>query len=183
LTISRYYLAGGLYLNEFDSALIDVGHGLVPDHQITFAELSPFPRAVERSLLLNKFANQYQDEIVAATDQLELSDEWVERFKQFAIDNDFQFVSRTTSQAVLVEFEFALEGLDGSAQRVASRLVKRSRADDSEQFDRHPDFIKRRLTRIAHERKTGGYAAYQKAIVPLRPDIRLAGEILRASDQ
>jgi len=183
LTISRYYLANGLYLNEFDSELVDVGHGLVPDHLITFSELSPFPRALERSLLLNQFANQFQDEIIAATDKLQLGDEWVDRFEQFAHDSGFQFVSRTTSQAELVVFEITLECLGHSAREAASRLLAQSRADDAEQVRSHSNFIKRRLTRIAHERKVGGYAAYQKATVPLRPDIRLAGEILRATNQ
>ena len=183
LTISRYYLAGGLYLNEFDSALVDVGHGLVPDHLIRFTELNPFPRALERSLLLNQFANQFQDEIIAATDHLELGDEWVERFEQFAHDSGFQFVSRTTNQAELVAFDFSLEDLEPSARQMANRLLARSRADDADQFGRYTDFIKRRLTQIALERNAGGYVAYRKAIVPLRPDIRLAGEILRAAVQ
>ncbi|MCD6250402.1 MAG: S41 family peptidase [candidate division Zixibacteria bacterium] len=183
LTISRYYLANGLYLNEFDSELVDVGHGLVPDHYVTFSELSPFPRALERSLLLNQFANQFQDEIIDATTQLELGDEWSNRFEQFAYDSGFQFVSRTTSQAELVAFEITLDGLGHSARQIVSRLLTQSRADDAKQFHRHSSFIKRRLTQIAYERKVGGYTAYQKAIVPLRPDIRLAGEILKAVGQ
>ncbi len=183
LTISRYYLAGGLYLNEFDSALVDVGHGLVPDQLITFSELAPFPRALERSLLLNKFANQYQDEIIDATDQLELGDEWVERFERFASDKAFQFISRTTDQAERLALEFSLSSLNPAAQQAATRLLAESRSDDSSQFGRHTAFIKRRLTRIALERKIGGYAAYQRATVPLRPDIRLAGEIIRTVGQ
>jgi len=183
LTISRYYLAGDLYLNEFDSELVDVGHGLVPDHLITFSELNPFPRALERSLLLNQFANRFQDEIIAATDQLELGDEWIDRFEQFAHDSGFQFVSRTTNRAEVVALEVALEDLDPATQQAANRLLAQSRADDADQLHRYSNFIKRRLTRIALEREAGSYAAYQKATVPLRPDIRLAGEILRAAVQ
>ena len=181
LTISRYYLANDLYLNEFDSCLVDIGHGLVPDHLVAFPEQNAFPRALERSLLLNQFANHFQDEINAVTDQHELDDGWVSRFERFALDEGFEFISPTTEQAEVVAVLVALDGLTPGARQVAGRMLERSREVDADQFVRFRQFIKRRLKQIACERKYGSYTAYKRAIVPSRPDIQLAAEIVKAS--
>lgn len=179
LTISRYYLEGGLYLNEFDSALVDIGHGLAPDHQLIFSDQTAFPRALARSLLLNQFANLYQDEILASTDKLDLADDWVERFEQYAADEDFKFESRLTKQADDLVRLVRGDDMTVPTRSAAERLLNDARLDDAGQFMLHKDYIKRRLTQFAWERKHGVYAAYQKAIVATRPDIRLAGSILK----
>jgi carboxyl-terminal processing protease len=177
LTIARYYLAGGLFLNRFDSVLVDTGRGLVPDYQVDFIEREPFPMELERSLLLNRFANQHQDEIVASG-HFALDDRWVERFRDYAHSQDFVFESATTeklkSMADLASLDHALP-----VKLAVDRLLTASRAADAQQFGHYGDYIKMRLKQLAFERKDGDYVAYARAVVPERPDIRLAARLLR----
>jgi carboxyl-terminal processing protease len=181
LTISRYYLADSLYLNEFDSALVDTGHGLVPDHWLRFPERDGFVRALERSLLLNRFAHEHTDEIVGESDLFDLDDSWVTRFESYAQVHDFEYSSATSDRA-----EKMVDLLDESEarrefRRAAGRLLQESKRVDAARFEKYEAYIKRRLKQIALERKHGTYTAYDQAIVPSREDIRVAAALLKES--
>ncbi len=181
LTVSRYYLADSLYLNEFDSALVDTGHGLVPDYLIRLPERDRFVRTLERSLLLDRFANEHQDEIIAASDGFELDDNWVTRFERFALAEDFNVGSPTTESAEFLTELVVVQEAGRAVRRAAERLLEKSRQIDGDQFAQHHRYLKRRLKQIALQRTHGTYTAYRKAIVPSRPDIQLATELLKGT--
>ncbi|RKX25236.1 MAG: hypothetical protein DRP45_06420 [Candidatus Zixiibacteriota bacterium] len=178
LTISRYYLHGNVFLNEFDTVLNDVGHGLVPDHIIKFTEYDPFPRAVEYSLLLNRFANQHQDEIIASSGEFGLDDNWVDRFEDFAHQEGFEYQSPVTHSAERLLEIARMRQVPSVVLEAAERIAEKARLDDTRQFSQYTRYIAMRLKQIAFARKYDVYTAYAKAIVPERPDIQLAGQIL-----
>ena len=180
LTISRYYLAGPLYLNRFDSTLEETGRGLVPDRLIKFTDQGVFPRALESSLLLQQFAARHQDDIIAATDQFDLDDSWIQRFRQYCTEAKFEFSSPTTVRAESLADEVSREEPGRDLEQASKSLLDHSRRLDRDEFLRHSSYIKMRLKQIALERKFGSYTAYLKAIVPSRPDIRLAAQLLKS---
>ena len=177
LTISRYYLNGRLYLNRFDSVLVDTGRGLVPDYPLTFADQDPFPRDLEHSLLLNRFAIAHQDQIVASGD-FALDRSWIDRFKAYADSEAFVYESVSTTKLERLNDLAALEH-SGAVQRVVGQLLAISRAEDARQIEHYGDYIAMRLKQLAFERQAGSYTAYAKAIVPARPDIQFAAHLLR----
>ncbi|HUV29791.1 MAG TPA: S41 family peptidase [Acidobacteriota bacterium] len=179
LTISRYYLDGDVYLNEFDSTLNDTGHGLVPDHYLRSVERSEFPRALENSLLLYKFAHEHQDEIIAASDGFRLSDDWLRRLERFAVRENFRFVSRATRGAQLLVDLSRLERARIQTVKAVGELLRRARADDARQFAKYADYIKMRLQQIACERRFGTYEAYARVLIHQRPEIQTASRLLR----
>lgn len=179
LTVSRYFLEGNVYLNEFDSSLNDVGHGLVPDYYLNAVDREPFPIALENSLLLRKFAAINQDEIVALGGQFSPGKEMIDRFKKFTMENGFVFVSRPSLIARSIVTQTLFEGRRPRTIASAQRLLRLSRDLDKAQFARYTDYIGRRLRQLAYERTYGLARAYAEVIVPGRPQIRQAAEILR----
>ncbi len=181
LTISRYYLEGGVFLNEFDSTLNEIWDGLAHRHTaLDFVELEHFPLGtLERSLLLNQFANLHQDEILAATDGCGVDDAWGQSFEAYADSMGFRYRS-STSRAVRILDEVArLEQSGPAAQRVIAQLTALAEADDNRQMERYGRYIQMRLKQIAIERALGTYAAYERAIVPDRADILFAARLLK----
>jgi carboxyl-terminal processing protease len=179
LTVSRYYLEGDLYLNEFDSALEEIGHGLVPDVLIEMPERRPFVHALERSLLLNKFAELHQDEIVGSAEHFGLDDSWVERFRSFARAEGFEYASSITEAAESLGETAKVEEAGTKLRRAVADFLESTRASDHDEFEAQAEYIKLRLAQTAMERRYGLSAAYRVAIVPNRPDIRAAEQVLR----
>jgi carboxyl-terminal processing protease len=178
LTISRYYLDGGVYLNEFDSVLIDTGHGLAPDYYFRFVERHEFPRALESSLLLTRFANLHEEEIIASSGHFRLPDTWVDRFRSFAVSAGFDFESRATEALeVLNDVAFADHARVPLIKRVGE-VLRKARRDDNRQFEKYASYIKMRLKQIAYERKFGMYRAYAEVLVRERPEIVFASNLL-----
>lgn len=183
LTISRYYLEGGLYLNRFDSTLSDTGSGLTPDYPVKFIEREEFPRRLENSLLLQEFANLHQDEIIAASQNLALPGTWVDRFRKFARDSGFVFQSiQTQSAQMLVELA-VIEQSSKPVLDAAVDILNKAQQDDRDQFLQYGDFIRTRLKQLAWERKFGTYREYADVIVRERPDIQYAAELLKQGKQ
>ncbi|UCC44733.1 MAG: PDZ domain-containing protein [Candidatus Zixiibacteriota bacterium] len=180
LTISRYYLQGGIYLNEFDSTLNDIGHGLVPDHYFSFINRHEFPRRLENSLLLQEFAIANEEEIIASGPEFRLGDQWVDRFKEFADDNEFSFVSRATRGASLLVDIARLDRARVQTYKLCKQLHGLSQKHDLKQFSKYADYIKMRLKQVAYERRFGIYRAYADAVIQERTEIRLAARILQA---
>jgi len=180
LTISRYYLEGNVFLNEFDSTLNDTGHGLPPDYVVDFVERESFPRALDYSLLLNRFANLHTDEIVAASDRFSLDDTWVEQFEAFASEEEFDYASPMRRAAESLYNIAQLESRSPATVAAAERLLTEARRQEEDRFAKYGKYIKMRLKQIALERKFGTREAYARAIVPDRDDIRFAAEVLKA---
>ena len=62
--------------------------------------------------------------------------------------------------------------------RGVSKLMKVVRESEGDYFYHYADYIKMRLTQIAWERRFGAYAAYKRAVLPYRGDIKLAAHLL-----
>ena len=178
LTIARYYFDNDLYLNDFDSTLNDTGHGLVPDYYFPSDETHPFMRTLDYSLLLQQFANQHQDEIITAAEEGELTDDWPQRFASFAKQNDFTYASTVTRLAELLADLAEMEQSSNDTKQATKKILDLARQDDENQFRLHTDYVKMRLKQIAFERKFGAYRAYRDVIVPQRPLIRFASQVL-----
>jgi carboxyl-terminal processing protease len=179
LTVSRYYVGDGIYLNAFDSVLNDTGRGLAPDYCFDFVYRAGFPLALENSLLLQEFANLYDDDIIAAADSGQLADLWIERFSRYASRKEFTYRSRSTQVAALMAELAKLEESGEDVHRLIDRVLKRSQSDDDKQFLVNKDYIKSRLKQIAIERRYGTYEAYKRVMVREQPVIRFASDILR----
>jgi len=179
LTISRYYLEGGIYLNEFDTALNEVGSGLAPDYYFRFSERTLFPRLLENSLLLQRYANLHEEEIIARSENFELANSWVDSFEVFTRENNFLYVSPETELARLLVELSHFESRSPDTRRAASGILDIARKNDIGKFEEYRAYIKMRLRQIAIERKYGTYRAYADVIVRSRPDIQLAARILK----
>jgi carboxyl-terminal processing protease len=182
LTISRYYLAGGVYLNDFDTALNEIGRGLAPDHYLAPLEEEPFLRALNGSLLLHQFAFRHQEELVREMASDTLSDQWLERLKEFCLSRDFEFTSEITQQAHLADSVGVLESSGSDVQDMLDRLVRISEERDRNLFLRYSDYLKWRLRALAVQREQSGYRAYAEVIVPHDPVINRAVEVLMQNE-
>lgn len=180
LTISRYYLAGKTYLNQVDSMVHDSGTGLPPDAIFEFVERDPFLLALERSLLLQKFANQYEGEIIGGDTILTVERGLTREFEQFARAGGFAYRSDLTTAAAIVSDVSRLDEAGPEAVVAADQLLTVAQSRDSLIFDRHADYIEYRLRQIAVERRHGVYQSYARVVVRYRPDIRFAASLLKA---
>jgi carboxyl-terminal processing protease len=180
LTISRYYLAGKTYLNEVDSIVHDSGTGLPPDSVFAFVDRDPFLIALEQSLLLQKFAHQYEGEIIGGDTILTVDRKLVRQFERFARAGGFVFRSSLTTAASIVSDLSRLDEAGPQAVAAASQLLTAAQSRDSLIFDQHTDYIEYRLRQIAVEHRYGVYQSYARVVVRYRPDIRYAASLLKA---
>jgi C-terminal peptidase prc len=178
LTIARYYLADSLFLNLFDSALDDIGHGLAPDYYYSFVEKQPFLQMLESSMLLQEFADVYQNEIISAASDTAIEDIWTERLASYAQEQHFDYKSSVTKVSESLYQLTVEEGVSTEARSVVAAISQLASRDDKNQYHRYADYINLRLREIAFERKYGTYRAYRDVIVPHRPIIRFASSIL-----
>ncbi len=180
LTISRYYLAGNLYLNRLDTSLSDTGKGLVPDYLLTFPENEPFIQALESSLLLMQFAQLHQEDIIAGPPPLGPDTSWAEQFAIYATHNKFSYKSDETEEAEQVMA--TAKAQKASAQTIAAidSLEAACKRLDHSEFFLNRAYITMRLRELAFERKYGTYRSYAEAVVDARPDIRFADSLVRA---
>ena len=178
LTISRYFLDGEIYLNDFDSTLNEIGHGLVPDNFYRFEEYQDFPLALERSLLLQRFAMLHQEEIVAEVDEGLLDVSWVDRFGRFTEEQELDYRSETMDRVELVEYFAVEDQVSARVSRLVNEVAGLCRRSDRAAHLRFSDYILRRLGQIAYEREFSVYEAYDRIVVPQRPDIDFATRVL-----
>jgi carboxyl-terminal processing protease len=179
LTISRYYLPGGLFLNRFDSTLHDTGRGLVPDYFVDLPERQPFIRALEGSLLMQQFAGLHQDELIAGSPNLEADKSWPELLADYCSVEKFKYDAPIVQSArqllATVRQAKASEVIFRGAQNILETASRRQK----NLFIKYGDYISSRLRQFAFERKYGTSRAYAEVVVPERPDIRLAARLLR----
>lgn len=179
LTISRYYLEGRRYLNEFDSALNDVGCGLVPDYYVDCPEDHRFGLALENSLLLQRFAQGHERAIIASVDRRR-EDSLLEEFMVYAFSEGFQFESRTTESARQLSKLVRADGLPESIKGLSEEIIKTAERHDRREFYRHAEYIRRRLLQLAYARHFSTYYAYEQIVTRRSPIIRTAAELLTA---
>jgi carboxyl-terminal processing protease len=183
LTISRYYLEGKTYLNDVDSVVHDVGTGLPPDSVFLSLERRPFPLALERSFLLQKFAQENENEIIEQDTVLTVNPDLVSRFEKYAGEKGFVYRSELSSAAAMVADMSRLDNAGRSTDSVADLMVQIAQRRDLQLFDEYSDYIEFRLRQLAVERRFGQYQSYARVVVQKRADIRYAAALLRAGKQ
>ncbi len=177
LTVSRYYFDNGVYLNRFDSTLVDTGDGLVPDHYYAYPELDPFVRSLENSLLLQEFAYRYMEDILGEDDLCNYGP-ILSSFAHHITTSGFVYSTPTTEAAEDLVYMARLEEAPPRILQLADRLLQRSQAEDRRLLFDHADYIALRLRQIAYEREYGTTRTYQDVLLPNRGDIRFAEELL-----
>lgn len=177
LTVSRYYFNNGVYLNRFDSTLVDTGDGLLPDHYYAYPELDPFVRSLENSLLLQEFAYRYMEDILSEAD-LRRYGPILSAFAHFITTSGFIYSTPTTEAAEELAGTARREEASAAIRTLADRLLQASQVEDRRLLFDHADYIALRLRQIAYEREFGTTRTYQEVILPNRGDIRFAEELL-----
>ncbi|HOP05868.1 MAG TPA: S41 family peptidase [candidate division Zixibacteria bacterium] len=173
LTISRYYLDGRLFLNQFDSTLQEIGKGLTPDVEYKADYDQLFVSRLESSLLLQQFAHSHQDELIYDGQDLILHDSWIDDFMELARKEGFEFVSDLSGDIEMLA-EMAQDEDSPKIVRMIEKLRRIAHKDDMNQFRRHAEYIKMRLLQLALQRKYSVYAAYKQAVSLLSPEIVFA---------
>ena len=178
LTISRYFFDDSVYLNDFDSSLNDVGHGLIPDYFVEGQRFNFFQRELENSLLLGQFTALYQNEIIADYEDRYLDDSWVEQLTAFIIDKKYEIKSYRTVLAEDLHELAKIENHSNGLQKITKKLIDQSQQSDLAEFFNNNNYIKNRLIQLAYQRKYGDYHAYKEVLLHIRPEIQLAENIL-----
>lgn len=178
LTISRYYLDGGVYLNNFDSTLEDVGHGLVPDFFETLPVDSYFQQELFSSQFLREFAYENDDKIIEAYREGKLDDSYIRGLLDFIDKKEIRINSYRTSLAEELQSVAQEETIRPATKKAINNLVRLSYGKDRELFYKYSDYILYNLARIAFERKEGLTAAYKEVIIERQPQIQKARVLL-----
>ncbi len=178
LTISRYFLAGNLYLNQFDSTLHDTGSGLVPDIAYDFPDRRPFLRALEGSMVMQEFSVSNQDAIISAGGDFAAGGSWLQRFMEFTSMRKFTYRSPELKAAEELLSLTVDEKADPSVVAGARELQEIATRAMSHLFFEHSAHIRTRLRELAFEHKYGLSRAYAEVVIRERSDINRAAEIL-----
>lgn len=181
LTISRYYLEGGLYLNDFDSTLHETGRGLAPDYIAALPDQSPFLQALDGTLLFEGFAQQHESRLVA--DSLTALEQRIllELFAAYCAEQKFTFDDRIATAARQVVAIAQVHEVSQPIRQLADSLLARAITAGSDIYFVNGDAVLYRLRYLAVERRFGQSAAYRRVVVRERPDILLAQQLLQAS--
>ncbi len=178
LTISRYYFSDSTYLNDFDSTLNEVGHGLVPDFYFQKTKYDYFTRKLENSFLLGKFAAIYQDDITSDYTNMNLDESWVNRFRNYTLEQKANITSYRTEIAQLLDEIAKEENSSSPTIKTAEAIIKKSKQYDKNNFKEHSQYIKNRLVQLATQRKDGEYLMYKNVLLETKPEIQFATQIL-----
>lgn len=178
LTISRYFLDGPVYLNSFDSVLIDSGRGLIPDSVWSSTADDRFIGEIEGSLLLYQYAFAFQDEILADIVDDTLADHHLIGFYEFATSRGFAYRSAITDGLLLTKELADLEQVGSATKKQIERMNLLAEKHDRDLYVSNGGHLKRRLYALALERHSSAYQAYAKVLVPGDPEIKLARQIL-----
>ncbi len=185
LTMSRYYFEGEKYINAVDSFDGKHAAGLAPDILYSFVEEEPFYLHLERSQLLWQFAHKFQDEIISSAQRETEKQKWLQRMRQYALENGFVYESEATKSAKALAQAVGAPWREVESvplKKLAGRAVATAASLDLKLFEKYGDFIWMRLRQIAYERKYGTYLAYKEAVVPYYAPIVLAASVLIQKD-
>ncbi len=157
LTVSRYYFSDSTYLNDFDSTLNEIGHGLVPNFQFNKQRYDFFTRKLENSFLLGEFSALYQDALTKDFEDGSLDDLWIKRFHDYTIEHELEIHSYRT-EIVQELLDIAKEDtVDSGTTKYLKSLYAKSIKFDKNNFNNYAQYIKDRLIQIATQRKSGEY--------------------------
>lgn len=179
LTISRYYLEGGLFLNRFDSTLSDTGSGLVPDFEFSFEDSKPVMRDLESAGLLQQFALAYQERIVADDPLFAPHGPWLDSLRLFLSRREFALHTALVLGAEAVTLVARAEGCAPPTVAMADRILAEARRETLIGLGTDREYLRMRLRQMAFERKFGLTRAYAEVLVRERSDIRYAATLLK----
>ncbi|KAA3634763.1 MAG: S41 family peptidase [Calditrichaeota bacterium] len=183
LTVSRYFFGDSVYLNDFDSTLEDVGHGLVPDHFIESKHYTYFQRELENHLVLGPFTAMYEEDIIREYESDTLSDRWIGRLVGFMNDQGKSTRSYRTILAEDMDFIAGIESLPSKYRKTIRQIVETSQNEDLKQFYENRNYIKNRLIETAYKRKFGDYYSYKNLLLKIRPEIQFAEDLILGMEQ
>ncbi len=178
LTTSRYYFSDSTYLNDFDSTLNEIGHGLVPDFYFKKDSYNYFLRKLENSFLLGKFAALHQDALIDDYADKKLDNKWIDLFEKFTSEQNSDIISYRTEIAQLLIDIAEEDNLSNKTVKTTKSILQISKQNDRANFMEHASYIKNRLIQIAIQRKYGDYLMYKNVLLESRPEIGFASQIL-----
>jgi carboxyl-terminal processing protease len=176
LTISRYFFADGRYLNPPDSDL--TFSGLAPDIVYDPPGEIAFQEIILSGFLIYDFVETEWDLLSSYPDHFNYPDTVITLFQDFAAGRGLIYESWMTENLIFaVADQYLSEASDPVIDHL-NRMLDQSQTLDRDVYHRHADLLKYHIRRLTVEKKTGRSASYHDVIVPARPDIRLAEEIL-----
>lgn len=179
LTISRYYFEGGIYLNEFDTALVETGHGIPPD----FYYKDPTPELIklelEQNNILRRFASLHQDEIIMQY-QLDdsLSDHWIYMLTDYMLQQGDSIKTVRSILAEEVKQTAIIDSAGSEVLKAVDQLLKKTYEYDREILLIYKDYVKYRLAQIAFERSEGIYESYRRVDLRHQQTIKIAADYI-----
>lgn len=176
LTTSRYYFSDGRFLNPPDSEL--AFSGLAPDLFFREEGEYSFQSLVLSGFLMYDFVEEYQSLLESYPEQFGYPDKVIELFSDFALSRDVGYNSYLTGFISLIEQDQKLGGASNEVIAQLGKILDISSKLDQNVFERHKTFLKYHLRRMEIDRRLGRKEAYRRVIVPGRPDIIRAGDIL-----
>ncbi len=181
LTVSRYYFADGRYLNPPDSTL--AFSGLAPDVVYHPAGETAFMETVLSGFLMFDFVENEWDLLSSYPDRFNYPDTVVDLFQNYAAAHGNKYESWLTQTIHLAISDQYLSQAPDTVIRELDRMLDLSQSLDRDVYHRYADLLKYNLRRLVVEKKSGRTASYHDVIVPSRPDIRLAEDILSDPDK
>jgi len=176
LTISRYYFADGRFLNPPDSELAFTG--LAPDIVYNPPGEIAFQEKILSGFLIYDFVEAEWDLLSSYPDRFNYPDTVVYLFQKFAVAHGVDYQSWLTETMSMVLLNQYLAEASEPVMTQLNEMQERSLRLDQDVYRRHADFLKYQIRRVTVEKKAGRSASYRDVIVPSRPDIRLAEQIL-----
>jgi C-terminal peptidase prc len=180
LTISRYYLDGPTYLNEFDSTLTEIGSGLIPDYLDIAAYNDPFVQALEAEFLLERFAVDHTEEMKAELEIGGLSGAWIGLFADYCEQEEFHYQSEVAAKIATIQ---QIAGEEANSNRQLKQAIASLEQTDGEytrsQFDRHQQYLLMRLSQIGWEQTESIVAGLREVLVVQDPQIDRASKLLK----
>ncbi len=178
LTVSRYYFDGNIFLNDFDSALIDTGHGLIPDYFYDDKINNYFLFELENSFILRDFATEYQDEIIEAVQSGQLDNIWIDKLIKYTQQKDKIIKSKQTLAAEDLNLVAQYVKSDSKTKKTIDNIISISKKSDITNYYENSEYITYRLARLAYQRKLGTYEMYKQVVLNQQTIIKIASDIL-----
>ncbi len=179
LTISRYYFDNNVFINEFDSTLIETGSGLVPDYYYQQIRRDNYIRTLENSFLLQSYSIENNEEIINSTYEQLQSDKSINRFEEFLKQNEFYYSSSTTLEIEQILFDAKIENYSNKTINLLDNFIDQSMNIDNKLIYEMSDFIAMRLMQIAWQREFGTFQSYRDVTIKYSDDIKYAANLLK----
>jgi carboxyl-terminal processing protease len=179
LTISRYYLQGRRFLNDFDFTLNEIGHGLIPDTVLSFDDYEPFVAQLEHQLFFHRFASLHAAQLDSARGSSDSVDSWCNQFALYCYTQGFTYQSELSEWAEVLVFAADEDSVAASTKLEVNRIADLARRSDSLLFSAYKQYIFHRLSWLAVEvlrHESNGFAEVE---VPSGEAVRETAGILR----